>query len=370
MKDDCTEGWVALNQVRGLTPRALALLLERFGDPDGIAAAPGPVLADAVRLPERALHDLAALGSPQSRRRARQEIARARALGAEVRVRTGPGYPGRLLEGVPDPPAALYVRGALVEGDACAVAVVGSRRATPYGLEVARRLARDLAMEGYTIISGLARGVDAAAHRGALDAGGRTIAVLGCGIDRIYPPAHAALAEEIVRHGAMVSEFPLGTAPLAFNFPVRNRLISGLSRMVVVVEAAEGSGSLITAGLAGDQGREVGAVPGPVTSPLSAGTLRLILDGARLVRGWRDVAEEIPEALRPAPEARRAPSEASLGERARRILSTLSPEAPRHLDVIAGDLRESAGALLADLLDLELKRLVVSLPGGHFLRRG
>ncbi len=254
-------------------------------------------------------------------------------------------------------------------GDVRAVAIVGSRRATPYGEEVARRLARDLAEREVTIVSGLAHGIDAAAHRGALEAGGRTVAVLGTGIDRVYPPAHESLAQRIAGRGALLSEFPLGTEPLPPNFPIRNRLISGLSLMVVVVEAAENSGSLITATLALDQTREVGAVPGPVTSPQSAGTHRLIQDGARLVRGWQDVVEELPEAYRPAPNPRPARERGDLSERAHRILAALSPEAPRHVDVLAEDLRERAGDLLADLLDLELKRLVVSLPGGRFLRR-
>lgn len=379
---------MALNCVRGLTPRQAALLLERFGDPAGIARAvaagaglagaderPDAVAAAAERLlaglgplGERTLADLRALGSDGARRRARLEIERAEALGARVVTRGEQSYPPRLLEGVPDPPPALYVRGEILPRDAGAVAIVGSRLATPYGLETARRLAGDLAQEGYTVVSGLARGVDAAAHRGALEAGGRTLAVLGCGIDRIYPPAHAELAEAIASRGAVLSEFPLGSRPLRPHFPIRNRLISGLSLAVVVVEAAEASGSLITARLAAEQGREVGAVPGPVTSPMSVGANKLLIDGAALVRTWRDIAEQIPPERRPPGRDRRAELE-DLGERARRILQALSPEAPRHVDALARELRSGAGELLADLLDLELRRLVVSLPGGNFMRR-
>jgi DNA processing protein len=379
--DPNREGWVALNCVRGLTPRLATLLLERFGDPAGIARSAGaaglfgadaPSGSDALAglgpLGESTLRDLRELGSEAARRRARLEIERAEALGARIVTRGEPGYPARLGLGVPDPPPALYVRGEIHPQDAGAVAIVGSRMATPYGLEVARRLAGDLAEEGYTIVSGLARGIDAAAHRGALEAGGRTLAVLGCGIDRIYPRSHAELAGAVARRGAVISEFPLGTAPLKPRFPIRNRLISGLSLAVVVVEAAERSGSLITARLAMEQGREVGAVPGPVTSPASAGTNKLLIDGATLVRTWRDVAEAIPEELRPPARDRKTVPE-DLGERARRILEALSPEAPRHVDTLARELRSGAGELLADLLDLELRRLVVSLPGGHFLRR-
>jgi len=363
------ETWVALNRVRGLTPRLAATLLERFGDPEGIARTPAAELERIPDIPPRARGDLALLGAPGSRAGARREIDRARALGATVLTLPQDSYPRRLREGVPDPPPVLYVRGSLVTGDERAVAIVGARQATPYGLEVARRLAHDLAALGCTIISGLALGIDAAAHRGAIEAGGRTIAVLGNGIDQVYPPSHHALAREVERHGALLSEFPLGTGPQRHHFPIRNRLISGLSLMVVIVEAAEASGSLITARMAQEQGRDVGAVPGPVTSPLSAGTHRLILDGARLVRGWVDVVEELPERYRPDPRLLRAGAEAQLDERARRILAVLSPEAPRHLDVLAGELRESAGGLLADLLALELKKFVVALPGGHFLKR-
>lgn len=365
---------MALNCVRGLTPRLAALLLERFGDPAGIARSapealsdPG-ALAELGPLPHTTLDDLRALGTEAARRRARLEIERAEALGARIVTRGEPGYPARLGVGVPDPPPALYVRGEIHPADTHAVAIVGSRLATPYGLEVARRLAGDLVDGKYTIISGLARGIDAAAHRGALEAGGRTLAVLGCGIDRIYPRSHAELAEAVARRGAVLSEFPLGTVPLKPHFPIRNRLISGLSLAVVVVEAAERSGSLITARLAMEQGREVGAVPGPVTSPVSAGTNKLLIDGATLVRTWRDVVEAIPEALR-APARGGSGLPEDLGERLRGILDALSPEAPRHVDTLARELRSGAGDLLADLLDLELRRLVVSLPGGHFLRR-
>jgi len=202
-------------------------------------------------------------------------------------------YPANLRE-ITTPPERLYVRGGFEERDALAIAIVGSRAATSYGLAVAERLAADLAARGVTVVSGLARGIDSAAHRGALRAGGRTIAVLGSGVDVIYPPENRRLAHEIESHGAVISQFEPGTRPLSGHFPARNRVIAGLALGVVVVEAAEKSGSLITAGLAGELGREVMAVPGLVTSAQSVGAHRLIQDGAALIQGWEDVVSQLP----------------------------------------------------------------------------
>lgn len=202
------------------------------------------------------------------------------------------------LRAIPEPPAFLYVRGALVADDALAVALVGSRHATPYGIAVAEELARELARRGVTIVSGLARGIDSAAHRGALEVRGRTIAVLGSGADVIYPPENRRLAREIMGSGAVVSQFAPGTPPFAHHFPARNRVIAGLALGVVVVEAAEQSGSLITARFAGELGREVMAVPGHVRSLASRGAHRLIQDGAALVQGWEDVIGQLPERWR------------------------------------------------------------------------
>src|SRR6058998_678326 len=210
-----------------------------------------------------------------------------------IELRPGdPRYPV-LLGAIPAPPA-LFARGALSDDDALALAIVGSRRPTPYGLAVAERLAADLAARGVTVVSGLARGIDSAAHRGALRAGGRTIAVLGSGVDVIYPPENRRLAAQIEGSGSVVSQFAPGTPPLAHHFPLRNRVIAGLSLGVVVVEAAERSGALITARLAAEFGREVMAVPGPVTSPASRGAHALIRDGAALVERGEDVIAELP----------------------------------------------------------------------------
>src|SRR5437763_4255094 len=270
--------------------------------------------------------------------------------GAGVLVSDDGSYP-QLLREIPDPPITLYVRGRWQEClEAPSVGVVGSRRCSTYGQNVAVMLARELASRGVTIISGLARGIDAAAHRGALEAGGRTVAVLGTGIDEVYPRDHRKLAAEILeRGGALVTQFPLGTPPVAENFPYRNRIISGLSLGVIIVEAAENSGSLITARLALEQGREVYAVPGNITSRNSFGTNYLIkAAGAKLVQQWQDVAAELPteiaaRLLPPEPKRKRGkgdgaaaaavvPSDLTDDERA--VFRLISTDEPSHIDAL------------------------------------
>jgi DNA processing protein len=260
-----------------------------------------------------------------------------------------------------------------------AVAVVGSRRATPYGLRVAEGLGASLAEGGVTVVSGMARGIDSAAHRGALEAGGRTLAVLGSGLDRIYPRENEALAEAIAGGGAVISEFPLGTPPEAGHFPRRNRVVSGLCQAVVVVEGEAGSGSLITARLALDQGREVGAVPGPVHSETSVGPHCLLREGAFLVQRGEDVLEALPETARRLLEGRReGPAEASgeedrtgpaPGTAERAVLDLLEPEEARSVDFLLSRCPRSAAEVLEALFLLELQGLIDALPGGLFLRR-
>jgi DNA processing protein len=262
-----------------------------------------------------------------------------------------------LLREISSPPD-LHVWGAVSPDDALAIALVGSRRATAYGLEVAERLAVDLASRGITVVSGLARGIDTAAHRGALAAGGRTIAVLGSGIDTVYPPENLALARQIAGSGAVVSQFPPGTPPLPGNFPVRNRTIAGLVLGVVVVEAAERSGALITAAFAADLGREVLAVPGRITSDASQGTNRLIQEGAKLVRDWTDIVQELPEPWRgrvrepsvPAPENPPLPP----GSDEARVLATLEADEPQHIEQVIARTGLGAGRVAAVLATLEL----------------
>ncbi|HYE65044.1 MAG TPA: DNA-processing protein DprA, partial [Pyrinomonadaceae bacterium] len=284
--------WVALNMTPGVGPRAAAKLLERFGSAEAVFGATRLEL-ELLRLRPEAIESIIAHDLLE---KAAEEIERVREIGADLLLLDDGVYPALLRE-IYDPPITLYVKGAWEEclNQPC-VAIVGSRRCSSYGQNAATMLARDLAGRGVTIISGLARGIDAAAHRGALEAGGRTVAVMGTGIDEVYPRDHKKLVNEILAHGgALVSEFPLGTPPAPQNFPYRNRVISGLSLGVLLVEAAENSGSLITARMAMEQNREVFAVPGNITSRNSFGTNYLIKGaGAKLVQQWQDIAAELP----------------------------------------------------------------------------
>ena len=279
-------------------------------------------------------------------------------------------YP-ELLRAIYDPPAVLYCDGSVEPGDRQAVAIVGSRQATPYGLRITETLAGELSTLGFTILSGFARGIDAAAHRAALAAGGRTIAVLGCGLDVDYPPGHASLHAEIAGSGAVLTEFAPGTPPRATNFPRRNRIISGLALGVVVVEAADDSGSLITARLALEQGREVFAVPGPIDVPTSRGPHGLLKQGAKLVETVDDIVEELlPQLDRPLQTLKTEPIAAlpehvALSPSERTVLDVMSRD-PLHLDDLTERSRLTTPAVAAILLGLELKALVKQLPGQRY----
>jgi DNA processing protein len=264
------------------------------------------------------------------------------------------GYPA-LLAAVERPPA-LWVRGAVQGQDALAVAIVGARRATAYGLQVAETFAGDLAARGVTIVSGLARGVDTAAHRAALEAGGRTLAVLGSGVDRVYPPENRALARAIARQGAVVSQFPPGIPPLAHHFPARNRTLAALALAVVVVEAGERSGALITARLAGELGREVCAVPGQIGSPASRGAHGLIRDGATLVERWEDVVRELPEPWQRAVRVLETPAAttAAPGGDEGRMRDLLTIDEPQHIERLIARAGVDAARAGAALIALEL----------------
>lgn len=276
------------------------------------------------------------------------------------------GYPVNLRY-IYDPPAAINIKGAFVPEDSIAIAIVGSRRATFYGLSNAERLGFELAARGIAIISGLARGVDSAAHRGALKAKGRTIAVLGSGLNMIYPPENQGLADEIAENGALISEFPDNTPPYRQNFPRRNRIISGLSLGVVVVEAARKSGALITANFALEQGREVFALPGKVDSFTSQGTHNLIKQGAKLVESIEDIIEELEplRSLQDSQTKEAKPSDLPDGEK--QVFSCLSSE-PIQIDEIAQGVDLSHGKLLTVLLKLEHKKLIKELPGKLFVK--
>jgi DNA processing protein len=287
-----------------------------------------------------------------------------------IEVRPGdPRYPA-LLGAVPSAPA-LFVRGELHVDDALAIAIVGSRRATPYGIAMAERLASDLAARGVTIVSGLARGIDTAAHQSALAAGGRTLAVLGCGVDVVYPPENGPLSRAIESNGAIVSQFPPGMPALAGHFPARNRTLAGLALGVVVVEAAERSGALITAGFAGDLGRETFAVPGRITSPTSVGTHRLIQDGAKLVTCWQDIVSELPQQWRravrglsvPAGEQHTPAIESDEG----RMLQYLAPDEPQHIEQLIARAGFSPARAAALLVTLELGGWARQLAGQRWV---
>ena len=274
-----------------------------------------------------------------------------------------PTYPA-LLRHIVDPPTLLWVRGIAASLNHRAIAVVGSRHGTPTGLMAARRLGNDLAAAGITVVSGLARGVDGAAHRGALDAGGVTVAVLGCGVDKTYPREHAALSAAILERGALVSEFPPGSLALKPHFPLRNRIISGLSRAVLVVEAHLKSGSLITARAALEQGRDVLAVPGNVASGCYRGSHSLIKDGARLVETVEDVLDEV--GWRPVPERPGGASENP--HEINQLDGFLAPGSTVSLDELLARTGRSVTVLLAELSELELAGKVAKLPGGGFVR--
>lgn len=281
-----------------------------------------------------------------------------------------PRYPA-LLAAIPTPPE-LWVRGELEADDALAIAIVGTRRASAYGMAAAERLAFDLAVRGVTIVSGLARGIDTAAHRGALDAGGRTIAVLGAGVEVVYPPENGELGRAIERRGALVSQFPPGMPPLAGNFPARNRTLAGLALGVVVVEAPERSGALITAGLAGELGREVFAVPGQITVETSRGSNRLIQDGAKLVRDWHDIIEELPNQWRCAVRSSSARTtdadQPAPDSEEGRILALLTLEAPQHIETLIARRGGSAARVAAALLVLELAGQARQLDGQRWVK--
>lgn len=365
------EPWLRLRAIDGVGDLTALQLVRHWHSPDAVLQASrddliqhgcSPQLADAIR---RGPDGTAC-------RNIERELTAIERERIDVLSLFDPAYPARL-KMIADPPPLLYITGTLTEQDELAVAIVGARRATAAGRVLTEELSHDLAAAGMTVVSGLARGVDAAAHRGALAAQGRTIAVLGCGIDRTYPPEHDRLRRQIEERGAVLSEVPVGAPPHSHHFPRRNRIISGLSLGVVVTEAAINSGSLITAKLAAEQGREVFAVPGFVKEDTSRGTNALLKDGAALIERAQDVIDAVLPQLDPALRLRLQPPRAKneggdqLGKEEQLVYDAL-PYEPLTVDEVIVATGLSVSAVMASLLSLELRQRVRQLPGQRYLR--
>ena len=354
--------WLGFNLVSGVGPSRFRRLLGYFGSAEAAWRANPRDLA-AAGLDTRTLE---AVVSRRSRINLDVEMERVERSGATLVTLEDSSYPP-LLKHVADAPPLLYVRGVLRPDDELAIAVVGTRRATVYGKQVCERLVQEVAGRGVTVVSGLARGIDAVAHRTALAAGGRTIAVVACGVDIVYPPDHRALAREIAGSGAIVSEYPMGTPPEAGNFPARNRIISGMTRATLVVEAGETSGAMITANFAVEQGRDVLAVPGSILAASCAGTNRLIQEGAKLVQDAQDILDELDVVTVGQQLAFRAEAPDDPIERS--LLDVLTGE-PSHIDEIVRQVNLPVATVSSALALLELKGMARHVGGMHYVTTG
>lgn len=354
------KNWILLSKISSYGFSGINNLVEKVGSPDEIISAPLEKIKHVSKIEK---------GTIKLIRKKALEIS----LEDDYRLiqkhnvklikYTDPSYPDSL-KNISDPPFLIYLRGELKKEDEKAVALVGTRRATAYGKIAAKKLARELARAGLTIVSGMARGIDTCAHEGALEEGGRTIAVLGCGVDIVYPPENNSLMKEIIDHGAVISEFSLGTKPFARNFPRRNRIISGLSRGVVVVEAPLKSGALITADFALEQGKEVFAVPGIITSPYSKGTNRLLKEGAKVVEDAADVLEEIGVSFS---DIKISSFDNQLSFEEKIVLDELTAK-PSHIDELIKKTGLPVGKIADILIKLQLKGMVKELPGKFFIK--
>ena len=370
MELDGSLSWLALALTPGLASRLSARVLRKVGSPDGVFRASRAEL-ESCNLPAQVAQ---AIVKKESFKRAEKELDGVRKI-ANCRLLnwTEPEYPQTLLQ-IYDPPVLLYVRGDVQVLNLPSLGIVGTRRPTLYGTQMAQRLGRDLAARGLVIASGLARGIDAIGHQGALDANGRAIGVLGTGIDVCYPKENKKLYEKVLERGAIISEFPLRTHPAPENFPVRNRIVAGMPLGVVVIEGAQYSGSLITARLAMEFGREVFGVPGNVTQPVSFAPNLLIKQGAKLVTNAEDVIEELPTPVRaalvqaeqPEAEQRNLLAAASLNGSEKKLYELLSADEPRHIDDIVERSGLNSSEVLATLFTLEMKGIIRQLPGKQF----
>ena len=352
--------WLALNMVPGVGPITYRNLVGQFRDPERVFAASPKTLAAVEGVGEKTIR---AIKDFPAETAAVEELKKAKDLGVYILTFRDQGYPKNLLQ-IYDPPPLLYVRGKLDKGDSPMVAMVGSRKGSPYGRAVTKKISKALAAVGVTVVSGMARGIDTCAHLGSLEAGGMTLAVLGCGIDIMYPPENERLFLDIIDHGAVISEFPLSTPPEGKNFPKRNRIISGLSLGVVIVEATADSGSLITASHALEQGREVFAVPGNVGMATSQGTHALIKQGAKLVEGAQDILVEIIPQFEGTVIREETPA---LNDEEDGILQILSHN-PLHIDEISRLSQMEIRRVSTILLELELKGVISQLGGKLFVR--
>ncbi len=371
--------WIALNMTPGVGPRLATKLLERFGSAGAVFHVRRAEL-ESLRVSPVTIESII---KREFEEKAGIELERVKELGGDVLILDDGSYPALLRE-IDDPPPVLYVKG---DWQACfeqpGVGVIGSRMCSTYGENASEMLSRDLASRGITVVSGLARGIDTAGHRGAIRGQGRTVAVMGTGLDNVYPKENNGLVREILAAGGcLVTQFPLGTPPLKDNFPYRNRIISGLSLGVLIVEASERSGSLITARLAMEQNREVMAVPGNITSGNSFGTNYLIKSGAKLVQQWQDVVAELPSEIAAAilppkidrsvpdqAEKKQTPVPADLTPHERTIWALLTPDESTQIDVLLQSSGLSFGDLNNALVSLDLRDLIRVLPGKHYARR-
>lgn len=365
MNDIDVKAWIKLNMIKGIGPLRFATLLKHFGSPQEILSSKASSLSQVKGIGDQIAHRII---EEKDKVEVDVELEKIKKEGVSILTLDDKEYPANL-KIIYDPPPVLYVKGKIEPDDRLGIAIVGSRSATTYGKTTASKLAGELVQLGFTIVSGLAHGIDTAAHRGAIEAKGRTIAVLGCGIDVIYPPENKKLFDEIREQGAIITEFPFGTPPEKFNFPQRNRLISGLSLGTVVVEAPLRSGALITAYCALEQNREVFAVPGPVESRLSKGTHHLIKQGAKLTESAQDIIEELElftEALKKIPPLKN--NKITLSPDEDKIYQVISSTNPQHIDIISSLSKMNAAQVAAVLIQLEIKGLIKQLIGKRFLR--